>query len=541
MGRTITGTLLNIDGLPMAGVDVLFTLIDAFFATATDTYPRSTGSATTDVNGDFTIDLAVLAAGDLNYRCTLPSGESFDFVFADGAATTLEDIIAAGVSPPATLPILYLRADGSVDGANSGAQDFGANGIKADLIVESTGSSGTTIEGVLIKDAIIARSGIPWGKNTLVVGGQGLGSYSYLSTALAAITDAAADNPYTILVVGIVAESAPIVAKSYVNVQGLAGAVVKVQNNAPGQAVLFTSVVSSEWRDLLIQNLGASATKGIELVLTDTTVALRNLTVTTAGAADAVKLTSGTVTAENVKGASVTADTMGNSPSGKYSFIFGGFGNSIPDDDDVYGTVIVGGGQNTVTQGRYSAILGGHSNTVDVGQAAVIAGGESNQALGAGSAVLGGLEAKASHVGEIAQATGKFAAVGDAQTTTMILRGTTANATPDNLTTGGAADDGILLPYTAYGAVWKYHVEIAVCDIGATVAGGFEISGAFLQAVETPVTLGAPVKTAWETDAGLDANVTLDANTMNVTVTGLAATNLRWVAFVRLVQVSFPA
>ena len=161
MGRTITGTLLNIDGLPMAGVDVLFTLIDAFFATATDTYPRSTGSATTDVNGDFTIDLAVLAAGDLNYRCTLPSGESFDFVFADGAATTLEDIIAAGVSPPATLPILYLRADGSGDGANSGAQDFGANGIQADLIVESTGWSGPTIEGVLIKAALLARYGIP--------------------------------------------------------------------------------------------------------------------------------------------------------------------------------------------------------------------------------------------------------------------------------------------------------------------------------------------------------------------------------------------
>lgn len=49
-----------------------------------------------------------------------------------------------------------LLLDGSRAGSTGQAQDFGSTGIKADVIAESTGAAGVTIDGLLIKD-----SGIP--------------------------------------------------------------------------------------------------------------------------------------------------------------------------------------------------------------------------------------------------------------------------------------------------------------------------------------------------------------------------------------------
>lgn len=52
-----------------------------------------------------------------------------------------------------------LNADGSVAGSTGQAQDFGTNGIKADVIAESTGATGVTIDGVLIKDTTVDLNG----------------------------------------------------------------------------------------------------------------------------------------------------------------------------------------------------------------------------------------------------------------------------------------------------------------------------------------------------------------------------------------------
>lgn len=46
----------------------------------------------------------------------------------------------------------YLLATGARAGASAGAQGFGASGIAADAIVESTGDAGVTIDSVLVKD-----------------------------------------------------------------------------------------------------------------------------------------------------------------------------------------------------------------------------------------------------------------------------------------------------------------------------------------------------------------------------------------------------
>jgi hypothetical protein len=49
----------------------------------------------------------------------------------------------------------FVKADGTVTGATSQAQDFGSNGVKADVVIESTGSAGVDVEGVLVKDSNI--------------------------------------------------------------------------------------------------------------------------------------------------------------------------------------------------------------------------------------------------------------------------------------------------------------------------------------------------------------------------------------------------
>jgi len=54
----------------------------------------------------------------------------------------------------------YLLRDGTTTGATSQAQDFGSNGIKADVIAESTAATGVTIDGVLLKDGQVDAKGL---------------------------------------------------------------------------------------------------------------------------------------------------------------------------------------------------------------------------------------------------------------------------------------------------------------------------------------------------------------------------------------------
>jgi hypothetical protein len=46
-----------------------------------------------------------------------------------------------------------LLADGTRDGSTGSAQSFGSTGIKADVVAESTGAAGVTIDGVLLQDS----------------------------------------------------------------------------------------------------------------------------------------------------------------------------------------------------------------------------------------------------------------------------------------------------------------------------------------------------------------------------------------------------
>lgn len=541
MARTITGTIKKPGGnVAWAGVEVRFTLVDEFFSSTAAAYPRNMVTAVTDVNGAFSVTLATPDVQTVRYRCELPDGSSFDFDVDTGATKTLQAIIAEGTFPPASAPAVYLREDGTVVGATATPQDFGTHGIKADVIAESSSGAGVTIDGVLVKDALVARQGVPWGKNTLVVDAKGKGSYPTLSAALAAITDATLANPYTVVVAGTVDETATVTAKSYVNVHGLAGAHLKVTNAAPAPAVSFSGVVSAMWASLRISNLGANATIGISLDGADDTVELKDIKAETDGAYDAVKLVSGAVTTDNVHGAKTTTSAVGNEPGGHFNWIGGGYRNVIEDSGQTYAAVIAGGYENQVDPGPGAAIVGGIQNKVSAGHAAVV-GGSTNEATGEGSVILGGQTAKTTMPGEVAQSNGWFVTneKADAQVMSVVMRIATTDATPNALSFLGYGQPGLPVPTNT---VWGFAVRVAVMNQGATKAGGWVMEGVVRNASGVVTLVGTRTRTSWETDEGLDCDVAANdaTNCLDVTVTGLAATNLRWVGFVRLVQVKYP-
>ena len=98
--RIVYGTLRNVDGQPQANALITFTL-RPFGVTPTSIYPQGGVSVLTDDNGNFNTALwrNSLSATPAQYRCTLPSGEFFDFILPGDtdAQISLSSLITLGV------------------------------------------------------------------------------------------------------------------------------------------------------------------------------------------------------------------------------------------------------------------------------------------------------------------------------------------------------------------------------------------------------------------------------------------------------------
>lgn len=98
--RIVYGTLRTVDGQPQANALVTFTL-RPFGVTPTSIYPQGGVSVLTDDNGNFNTALwrNSLSATPAQYRCTLPSGEFFDFILPgdSNAQISLSSLINLGV------------------------------------------------------------------------------------------------------------------------------------------------------------------------------------------------------------------------------------------------------------------------------------------------------------------------------------------------------------------------------------------------------------------------------------------------------------
>lgn len=212
-----------------------------------------------------------------------------------------------------------------------------------------------------------------------------------------------------------------------------------------------------------------------------------------------------------------------NNANDSYSAVGGGQHNTCGGA----GGVIGGGYYNILTQDG-GTICGGFYNTVTASRGTVL-GGEYNEVTKP-YGVACGRYAKSHHAGSFALASGCLNIVGDAQLKLAVLRNTTSDATPDVLYLDGTTDKYVVTRNTTLG----FTITVVGTKEGGTSSAVYKFEGG----VRRPdsgnmVFVGTPVKTILgEDNVAYDASVVLDqtATTLDVQVTGVAATNMAWVA-----------
>lgn len=221
-----------------------------------------------------------------------------------------------------------------------------------------------------------------------------------------------------------------------------------------------------------------------------------------------------------------------NLASGQESCVCGGDGNEATASQSA-----VGGGDNNTASGAESVVAGGGTNTASAQNSSVL-GGDNNVASGNFSAVIGGFRGVANKYGQVAHASGMFAAGGDAQASEVTLRNASANATPVELFLDGSATRLTVPNNTS----WMFQIKLVVRqDSGLD---SIYKSEGVIRNNGGVTTVNAVTTTEIYDGIGLPATpVVVDADDPNdslrITCTGVAATNLRWFAVVSLAEVSY--
>lgn len=156
------------------------------------------------------------------------------------------------------------------------------------------------------------------------------------------------------------------------------------------------------------------------------------------------------------------------------------------------------------------------------------------------NAVAIGTAASALLYGQKSMANGSFAADGDAQTLTLVLRNTTTTASTTELFLDGSAARAVI----PNNAVWTFDILIAGRRTDATGGGaGYRFTGVIRKDATAGSTtfVGTPSKQVLgETNTSWNATVVADATNgaLRIDVTGEAAKTIRWVASVTATQVT---
>lgn len=237
----------------------------------------------------------------------------------------------------------------------------------------------------------------------------------------------------------------------------------------------------------------------------------------------------------------------GNTASGTQSTVCGGFSNTA---SALYSTV--SGGVGGTASGQASTVSGGNTQVASA-YAATIAGGEINTASGQYSAVLGGANNISSGdysvatgvrvtvplFGQKGHSSGMFASNGDCQVSELVWRRATTDATANvELFLDGSASRAVVPTSKS----WMFSILlIARSDAGLD---SIYTSVGVVRNNAGTVSVNAVTTTEVYDGIGLPATpVTVDAddpnNALRIQVTGVAATNIRWVAFARLVEVAY--
>jgi hypothetical protein len=219
------------------------------------------------------------------------------------------------------------------------------------------------------------------------------------------------------------------------------------------------------------------------------------------------------------------------------AFIGGGSGNRIASSANYS---VIAGGANNVNSGYASTIAGGLQNAVEAGASqAFIGGGQFNLvAANADHAEAGGRFAGASLFGQWARASDRFAATGDGQTSVFTLYAETGDAAPKKMVLEKQAELPLSVPS---GQTMAFDILVAARSSTGQSAG-YQIRGVIKNVAGAVSLIGAPTVTPLGEDvAGWDVAVQANdaVDSLEVVVTGAAATTIRWFATVRTAEVKF--
>lgn len=247
-----------------------------------------------------------------------------------------------------------------------------------------------------------------------------------------------------------------------------------------------------------------------------------------------------------------------NTANGNCSIVSGGQSNVTSSGGATHMTIC--GGLSNQSTGNYTFTGAGQSNQA-TGNHSLVVGGQNNVASGVHSAVLGGLNNTAEGEfttamgtratpkllqGAVANASGRFAADGDAQTRTAILRAQTTNATPRRITTNDADNDAGVNNFTlSNNQLCAFTGEVVVRQNATGDSSAWRFDGAVKRGASegTTALVGTPTITLLGQDAGAATwtfAITVDTSngSLRFDATGEASHTLNWVARVRMTEVT---
>ena len=246
-----------------------------------------------------------------------------------------------------------------------------------------------------------------------------------------------------------------------------------------------------------------------------------------------------------ISGICVFASVLGgrqSTASASYSVVGAGYLN---DSTGQYAGVFSGSDCNATA--NYACVAGGVLNNSS-GVAAFVGGGESNSAAGQYSAIPGGFYAYTNYYGEIAHASGRFAAAGDAQASEVTLRRSiTVGAVATDLTFDGAAPTTSNTMTLASSSAYQFRISVIAKDTGATGQAAFwnVIGGIYRDVAASTTALIGALTTDTGTTGGNSAGwtCTVQANTtsgyLQILVSAPAGTGpVRFVATAHLTRVA---
>jgi hypothetical protein len=269
----------------------------------------------------------------------------------------------------------------------------------------------------------------------------------------------------------------------------------------------------------------------------------------------------GTVAGGNARGAnSVDLQTLrGDSTfvaSGSGSTLIGNYGKASGINSLSIGINCLALADSSVAIGRGAEAQA--ANTVVIGsnvaQSSLLAtqtyctivGGYTNTASAAYATVIGGSQTLANKVGQVAFGVSQNSTQGDAQYSYLGLKISTTNITATEMLLYGFAGYRATIPNST---TWAADIDIVARSSGGTENAYFKrrlviqkgTTAASTALVGTVQTVGTDIGTT--NMLAIATPITLTADTTNgsmkLEVTGLAATNIRWVAKVSLVEVGY--